>query len=172
MIRNSTAIGVFQLGGFGFNLGYQMIYGLKYVRWLKTGDGTGCFKLVKKRPVEIKMTLKVVGKIEMPYMNAKMAVPYMMEPVKSNFSSRAPVHSPLSLKRTSRIITTPKGILSKKILRQLIYWIISPPKNGPQDNPLYTAATAIPNTLPRSSGGYTDVNMAMLVAKHMALLAP
>lgn len=46
------------------------------------------------------------------------------------------------------------------------------PSTGPRERPTYTVATLIPSTPPLSSGGNTEVRMAMPVPKIMALPTP
>ena len=55
-----------------------------------------------------------------------------------------------------------------KMLRQPRYCVRKPPMKGPADRPVYTAATLIPSTRPRSRAGYTAVSSAAPVPNTMA----
>lgn len=59
-----------------------------------------------------------------------------------------------------------------KILLQLKYWISIPPKKGPVDSPIYTAATLMPMAFPRSWSGKAEVKIAIPVVMIMAAVIP
>jgi hypothetical protein len=66
----------------------------------------------------------------------------------------------------------PKGRIARKTLLQWKCWVRRPPRTGPRESPVYTAATLIPRTLPLSWGGKTEVRIASPVAKIIALPIP
>jgi hypothetical protein len=66
----------------------------------------------------------------------------------------------------------PKGARKAKILRHPRYWVRNPPITGPAESPRYTAVMLIPIALPLSPGAKTEVIIARLVPKIMALDIP
>jgi hypothetical protein len=66
----------------------------------------------------------------------------------------------------------PRGTLIRKIHRQPMNSMISPPRDGPRANPMATVAPIRPMARPRREGGASSVTMAMPRAWLMAAPTP
>ena len=87
------------------------------------------------RPIIINIHPVAEGSRENPYMKDERAIPYITDPLQSNFSPDDSAHSVFILLLISISEIIPKGTRKAKMLLHPKYCVSNPPITGPHDNP-------------------------------------